>query len=194
MSAVGVADARACGRVVKLIAALERTSGREGREGLHVRVHPAMIERAHPHAAVPVADNAVLVEAADAGPSLFCGAGTDGVPTFSFSAVIGDVVTAGRRRLLGHYDAAPAAAAAEHPGSLPGPRTRYHLRVPVGDGAAALGEVTAALRTEGPEVLAACHAARLAARKGCELLTVARAANCYRSTREAGLRGPLRAL
>ncbi|GAA2431093.1 hypothetical protein ACFPFX_27320 [Streptomyces mauvecolor] len=51
-----------------------------------------------------------------------------------------------------------------------------------------------ALHIDGPEVLAACHAAGPAARKGCALLTAARAAYCYRSAREAGLRLPLRAL
>jgi homoserine dehydrogenase len=109
-----------------------------------------MVDRAHPLADVSGADNAVLVEAADAGPLLFRGAGAGGVPTSS--AVIGDLVTAGRRRLLGHYDAAPAAATPECPGPLPGPRTRYHLRVPVGDGTTALAEVTAALRNEGVRI------------------------------------------
>ncbi|MFD8612112.1 hypothetical protein [Streptomyces sp. NPDC059631] len=48
------------------------------------------------------------------------------------------------------------------------------------------------LRIDGPEVLAACHAARLADRSGCELLTAARASYCYRAAREAGLRVSLR--
>ncbi|MFD7340188.1 hypothetical protein ACFV98_29950 [Streptomyces violascens] len=48
------------------------------------------------------------------------------------------------------------------------------------------------MRIDGPEVLAACHAARLAARNGCELLTAARASYCYRAAQEAGLQVFLR--
>ncbi len=53
-----MASARALGCVVKLLAICERSDG-----GVSVRVHPAMIPRSHPLAAVGGAYNAVFVEA-----------------------------------------------------------------------------------------------------------------------------------
>ncbi|MYR57168.1 homoserine dehydrogenase, partial [Streptomyces sp. SID625] len=92
VTAADVADARALGRVVRPVTVLERPAGRDG---VLLRVHPAMVARAHPLAEVRGADNAVLVEAADAGPLLFRGAGAGGVPTAG--AVLGDLVAAARR-------------------------------------------------------------------------------------------------
>ncbi|QDQ14993.1 hypothetical protein [Streptomyces spectabilis] len=50
------------------------------------------------------------------------------------------------------------------------------------------------MRIEGPEVLAACHAAQMAWEQERELLTVSRAAYCYRAADSAGLNVPLRAI
>ena len=70
VTAADIASARALGRVVKLLAICERCGG-----GVSVRVHPAMIPRSHPLAAVAEAYNAVFVEAASAGQLMFYGAG-----------------------------------------------------------------------------------------------------------------------
>ncbi len=140
VTAQDVADARLHGSVVKLVAVLERTAG----DDLMVRVHPAMVPLGHPLADVRGADNAVVVEAAGAGRLLFHGAGAGGAPTAS--AVLGDLVTAARRRLLGHHEAvAPrsAPAAVRAMGEL---RSRYHLRVGVADTGAALDDVAGVLR------------------------------------------------
>src|ERR1700693_5816319 len=58
-TATEIASARQLGRIVKLLAICERSGG-----GVAVRVHPAMIPRSHPLAAVGGAYNAVFVEAA----------------------------------------------------------------------------------------------------------------------------------
>ena len=49
--------------------------------GISARVHPAMIPRTHPLAAVREAYNAVFVEAESAGRLMFYGAGAGGQPT-----------------------------------------------------------------------------------------------------------------
>jgi homoserine dehydrogenase len=64
-----------------------------------VRVYPAMVPRDHPLAAVHGANNAVFVEAESAGDLMFYGAGAGGVETSS--AVLGDLVSLGRRHVVG---------------------------------------------------------------------------------------------
>ena len=75
----------------------ERVTGRDGRDAVAVRVHPAMIPRTHPLAAVGDAFNAVFVEAEAAGQLMFYGRGAGGEPTAS--AVLGDLVAVARNRL-----------------------------------------------------------------------------------------------
>jgi homoserine dehydrogenase len=64
-----------------------------------VRVHPTLLPREHPLAAVRGAFNAVFVEAENAGELMFYGQGAGGTPTAS--AVLGDLVSAARRIVLG---------------------------------------------------------------------------------------------
>ncbi|AZQ74434.1 homoserine dehydrogenase [Streptomyces luteoverticillatus] len=144
VTATDVADARSRDRVVKLVAMLERAVGREE---VLVRVHPAMVARTHPLAGVGGADNAVLVETAAAGPLLFRGAGAGGAPTAG--AVLGDLVTAARRRLLGHRETVPPVVVPGHVRPMADLRTRYHLGIDVADPAEALAEVAVVLRTHG---------------------------------------------
>ncbi len=68
VTAADIASAKAMGYVVKLLAICERASG-----GISARVHPAMIPRTHPLAAVREAYNAVFVEAESAGRLMFYG-------------------------------------------------------------------------------------------------------------------------
>jgi homoserine dehydrogenase len=77
------------GYVIKLIA----FAGLEDGE-VAVRVHPAMIPRDHPLAAVRENLNAVFVEGAAAGPLMFYGRGAGGGPTAA--AVVGDLVAVAR--------------------------------------------------------------------------------------------------
>jgi homoserine dehydrogenase len=84
--------------VVTLLAICER-GAEGGEEGVSVRVHPAMISRAHPLAGVRGAFNAVFVESTAAGSLMFYGAGAGGRPTAS--AVLGDVVAVARHRVAG---------------------------------------------------------------------------------------------
>ncbi len=94
-------DVAAAGRsrhVIKLLAVAERRVNGEG-EGISVRVHPALLPLDHPLAAVHGAFNAVVVDTEAAGRLMFYGQGAGGAPTAS--AVLGDVVAAGRNRVSG---------------------------------------------------------------------------------------------
>jgi homoserine dehydrogenase len=94
-----VRGARETGHVVKLLAICERLTGPDGTEGVSARVHPALLPRRHPLASVRGANNAVFVEAESAGDLMFYGAGAGGPETAS--AVLGDLVSAARRHVIG---------------------------------------------------------------------------------------------
>jgi len=90
---------RRTGHVVKLLAICERLTGPDGKEAVSARVHPALLPRRHPLASVRGANNAVYVEAESAGSLMFYGAGAGGPETAS--AVLGDLVSAARRHVIG---------------------------------------------------------------------------------------------
>lgn len=94
-----ISMATAAGYVVKLLAICERQTGADGVDSVAAKVYPALVPDSHPLAAVHGANNAVFVEARAAGPLMFYGAGAGGVQTAS--AVLGDVVTAARRLVIG---------------------------------------------------------------------------------------------
>jgi homoserine dehydrogenase len=113
VSAADIAAAQDAGLTIKLLAIaelvpLEPAGSAERaadgaapapREGVSVRVHPTLLPRTHPLAAVRGAYNAVFIEAENAGSLMFYGAGAGGAPTAS--AIMGDVVTTARRLLAG---------------------------------------------------------------------------------------------
>jgi homoserine dehydrogenase len=134
VTAADIASARTLGRVVKLLAICERVDG-----GVSVRVHPAMIPRTHPLAAVGEAYNAVFVEAQSAGRLMFYGAGAGGAPTAS--AVLGDIVAVARNRLVGTRGP-DASTYAELPVVPMGETlTRYHVSLDVADRPGVLARV-----------------------------------------------------
>ncbi|MBT2550869.1 homoserine dehydrogenase [Arthrobacter sp. ISL-65] len=99
VSAADMAAAKEAGFVIKLLAIAEKIGNGDGSEGVSVRVHPTLLPREHPLAAVRGAFNAVFVEAENAGELMFYGQGAGGTPTAS--AVLGDLVSAARRIVLG---------------------------------------------------------------------------------------------
>jgi homoserine dehydrogenase len=141
VSAADIGSARALGRVVKLLAICERCAV-NGQSGISVRVHPAMIPRSHPLAAVAEAYNAVFVEAESAGQLMFYGAGAGGTPTAS--AVLGDIVAVARNRLAGTRgpDASTYAGLPVMP--MGETLTRYHVSLDVDDRPGVLAPVAEA--------------------------------------------------
>jgi homoserine dehydrogenase len=99
VSADDIAAAKDSGLVIKLLAIAELVKTSDGAEGTSVRVHPTLLPREHPLAAVRGAYNAVFVEAENAGQLMFYGAGAGGRPTAS--AVMGDLVSTARRVVAG---------------------------------------------------------------------------------------------
>ena len=102
LSTADVAYANKLGYSVKLLAVAELVDG--GPE-VSVRVHPAMVPRTHPLAAVRGAFNAVFVEGAVSGELMLYGRGAGGGPTAS--AMLGDLVDASRNLLAGAPAPAP---------------------------------------------------------------------------------------
>lgn len=95
VTSADIAMAKDMGCLVKLLAIARLTA--DGH--VSVRVHPALVPERHPLASVPGAFNAVFVESREAGQLMFLGPGAGGAPTAS--AVMGDLVTAGRNRVRG---------------------------------------------------------------------------------------------
>ncbi len=147
VTAADIASARALGCVIKLLAICERDE-----RGISARVHPAMIAREHPLAAVRGAYNAVFVEADSAGRLMFYGAGAGGGPTAS--AVLGDIVTVGRNRLAGTRgpDASTYAALPVLP--ISGALTRYYVALDVADRPGVLAPVADAFARHGVSIKA----------------------------------------
>jgi homoserine dehydrogenase len=165
-----IASARALGCVVKLLAICERSNG-----GISARVHPAMIPRVHPLAAVRDAYNAVFIEAESAGRLMFYGAGAGGQPTAS--AVMGDLVAVARNLLAGLRgpDASTYAGLPLVP--IGDAITRYYVQLDVADRPGVLAPIADAFaqngvsikdvrqdgRGEGANLIIMTHSAREAA-------------------------------
>jgi homoserine dehydrogenase len=103
VTAADIAAAKDAGFVIKLLAIAEKLNVADtetgGAKGVSVRVHPTLLPREHPLAAVHGAFNAVFIEAENAGELMFYGQGAGGAPTAS--AVLGDLVSAARSLVLG---------------------------------------------------------------------------------------------
>ncbi|GAA1735656.1 homoserine dehydrogenase [Microcella frigidaquae] len=146
-----VVAARKAGYVVKLLAICELLDDPvTGKPGVLARVHPALVPLAHPLAAVHGANNAIFVEAEAAGPLMFYGAGAGGIQTAS--AVLGDVVSAARRHVVG----GPGVAESTH-ADLPvlpisAATTRYQISLTVADEPGVLATVAGILQQHGVSV------------------------------------------
>ena len=122
------------GHVIKLLAIAEITD-----EGVSARVHPALVPLDHPLAGVRGAFNAVFVEAEAAGELMFYGRGAGGAPTAS--AVLGDVVSVARHRVLGGKGPSESKYADLPLADPSGSMTRYQFRVDVLDQPGVLAQV-----------------------------------------------------
>jgi homoserine dehydrogenase len=147
VTAADIASAKAMGCVVKLLAICERCNG-----GISARVHPAMIPRTHPLAAVREAYNAVFVEAESAGRLMFYGAGAGGQPTAS--AVLGDTVAVARNLLVG-LRGPDSSTYAELPlVPIGDARTSYYVQLDVADRPGVLAPVADAFAQQGVSIRA----------------------------------------
>ncbi|MDN5755063.1 MAG: homoserine dehydrogenase [Arthrobacter sp.] len=139
VTAEDVAAAREQGMVIKLLAIAERLGNGSGPEGVGVRVHPTLIPRVHPLAAVHGAFNAVFVEADNAGELMFYGQGAGGRPTAS--AIVGDVVSAARRVVLGGPGRTEATVGQIKALPIEAVRTSYSIGLQVSDKTGVLAKI-----------------------------------------------------
>jgi homoserine dehydrogenase len=153
VTAADIASAKLLGRIVKLLAICERTD-----EGVAVRVHPAMIQRTHPLAAVGGAYNAVFVDAKSAGQLMFYGAGAGGTPTAS--AVLGDIVAVARNRLAGTRGPEVTTYADLPVLPMGDTLTRYHVSLDVADKPGVLAPVAEAFARHGVSIQAVRQTSR----------------------------------
>ena len=150
VTAADIASAKALGRTVKLLAICERSGAGGAADGVAVRVHPAMIPRTHPLAAVGGAYNAVFVEAQSAGQLMFYGAGAGGIPTAS--AVLGDIVAVARNRLAGTRGPELSTYAELPVRPMGDTLTRYHVSLDVADKPGVLAPVAEAFARHGVSI------------------------------------------
>lgn len=146
-----VESARKAGYVVKLLAICERiTDPATQVAGVSARVHPALIPLDHPLAAVHGANNAVFLRAEAAGNLMFYGAGAGGRETAS--AVLGDVVSAARRHVIG----GPGVAESTHANlpvlSISSVTTRYQITLAVEDQPGVLATIAGIFSDNGVSV------------------------------------------
>jgi homoserine dehydrogenase len=153
VSAADIASARTLGRIVKLLAICERSG-----DGVAIRVHPAMIPRTHPLAAVGGPYNAVFVEAQSAGSLMFYGAGAGGTPTAS--AVLGDIVAVARNRLAGTRGPDLTTHADLPVLPMGDTLTRYHVSLDVADKPGVLAPVAEAFARHGVSIQAVRQTSR----------------------------------
>jgi homoserine dehydrogenase len=134
--AIDVAFAEQLGYVIKLLAVAELVG--DGSE-VSVRVHPAMVSRAHPLATVGGAMNAVFVVGEMSGELMLYGHGAGGRPTAS--AVLGDLVDAARHLRRGTAAPAPGRHMPVRFSPLEDLRSAYYISIDVADRPGVLASV-----------------------------------------------------
>ncbi|AXE38673.1 homoserine dehydrogenase [Acidipropionibacterium virtanenii] len=134
--------ARGMGCVIKLLAICEM-----GPEGVSARVHPALVPEDHPLGGIRGANNAIFVEAREAGHLMFMGPGAGGSPTAS--AVMGDLVTVARNRARGVAGPSQAIFGDVPVADMGSVHTRFQLSIQVRDEPGILQQVAAVFAQHG---------------------------------------------
>ncbi|MGQ4509455.1 homoserine dehydrogenase [Dermabacteraceae bacterium P13147] len=145
ISSADIRAAERMGRVVKLLSIAERLEN-----GVSARVYPVMLRKNHPLASVGGAYNAVFVEAEAAGSLMFYGQGAGGAPTAS--AVLGDLVTAARNRVVSGHGPRESRYADLAIVPLSELRSRFYVSLQVHDRPGVLAAVASVLSENGISV------------------------------------------
>jgi homoserine dehydrogenase len=154
VTANDIAAAKDAGFVIKLLAIAEKleTTNDAGvpTTGVSVRVHPTLIPREHPLAAVHGAFNAVFIEAESAGELMFYGQGAGGTPTAS--AILGDVVSAARRMVLGGPGRTETTTGVLPVLGIEAVTTQYYIGLDAADQPGVLAKITALFAEHGVSI------------------------------------------
>ena len=135
ISSIDVAVAKSLDLIIKLLAIADLNDKGE----ISVRVHPTLISRNHPLAAVRESFNAVFVEAESAGELMFYGRGAGGAPTAS--AILGDLVAVARHKVMGSQGPRESGYADRKIAPMGSNKTRYLIRLDVADKPGVLARV-----------------------------------------------------
>jgi homoserine dehydrogenase len=146
ITADDVAVAKAMNHVIKLLAIAELTPD----DRISVRVHPTLIPRSHPLAAVREAFNAVFVEAKSAGQLMFYGRGAGGAPTAS--AILGDLVAVTRHRVGESLGPRESDYADRAIAPISDTKTQFLIRLNVADKPGVLAAIAQVFATEGVSI------------------------------------------
>jgi len=146
ITAEDVAVAKTMNHVIKLLAIAELTSD----DRISVRVHPTLIPRSHPLAAVRDAYNAVFVEAKSAGQLMFYGRGAGGAPTAS--AVLGDLVAVARHRVSNSVGPRESDYADRAIAPIGDTKTQFLIRLNVADKPGVLAAIAQVFAKEGVSI------------------------------------------
>lgn len=120
--------ARALGYTIKLLG----IGTRVGDDGILLRVHPVLLPDSHPLAAVNDVYNAIMVTGDGVGDVMFYGRGAGMMPTGS--AVVGDIIEAGRNLVNGSTGRVPCTCFEERtPLPMGSVETGYYIRMSVSD-------------------------------------------------------------
>lgn len=148
-----IAHAEELGYRIKLLGVAERRA-----DGLMQRVHPCMVPRAAPIAAVEGVLNAVVCDAGEAGTTVYEGPGAGAGPTAA--AVAADIADAARGR-RGPAFSVPADALEEAPAAPLGRRWgAWYVRLSVADRPGVIADVAARLRDRSVSIEALVQRAR----------------------------------
>ncbi|MDQ4004765.1 MAG: homoserine dehydrogenase [Actinomycetota bacterium] len=129
--------ARRLGYEVKLLAVAELDH-----DDVAVRVHPAMVPRDHPLAAVRDSFNAVFVEGPNVGELMLYGRGAGGAPTAT--AVVGDLIDVARNVVNGGRGVGCTCYAERRIRPMEATETQYYLLLDVADRPGVLAQVAGA--------------------------------------------------
>jgi homoserine dehydrogenase len=146
ITADDVAVAKTMNHVIKLLAIAELTPD----DRISVRVHPTLIPRSHPLAAVREAFNAVFVEAKSAGQLMFYGRGAGGAPTAS--AILGDLVAVTRHRVGDSTGPRESDYADRAIAPIGDTKTQFLIRLNVADKPGVLAAIAQVFATEGVSI------------------------------------------
>jgi homoserine dehydrogenase len=138
--------AKSLGYVIKLLAIAELTP----KDEISVRVHPVMLEAAHPLASVRDAFNAVFVEAESAGPLMFYGRGAGGSPTAS--AILGDVLAVSRHIALNSVGQRETDYADRDIAPIETTKTKFLIRLEVQEKSGVLAAIAQVFATQGVSI------------------------------------------
>jgi homoserine dehydrogenase len=131
------------GYAIKLLAI-----GRDRGDSVELRVHPALLPRTHPLAAVNDVFNAIFVEGSAVGRLMFYGRGAGAGPTGS--AVAGDIIEIARNINHGATGRVPCTCFAERPVTpMDDVVTEHYLRLQVADRPGVLAKIATVFGEEG---------------------------------------------